>query len=100
MKLGISNFYLMTPLKWREYVQMNLSNFLTNVHEHYKPDAMATSDGKVYVAVKRAMYGLMQAGILAQELLKERLNKHLYRQRPSPPGLDPLVAPYQLLICR
>ena len=33
------------------------------------------------------MYGLPQAGILAQELLEQRLNKHGYRQSPINPGL-------------
>ena len=33
------------------------------------------------------MYSLPQAGILAQELLEQRLNKHGYRQSPITPGL-------------
>ncbi len=33
------------------------------------------------------MYGLPQAGVLSQELLKKRLNKHGYRQSPITPGL-------------
>jgi hypothetical protein len=33
------------------------------------------------------MYGLPQAGILAQELLKKCLNKHGYQQSPITPGL-------------
>jgi hypothetical protein len=33
------------------------------------------------------MYGLPQAGILAQELLEQRLNKQGYRQSPITPGL-------------
>jgi hypothetical protein len=36
---------------------------------------------------KKGMYGLPQAGILAQELLKKRLNKHGYHQSPITPGL-------------
>jgi hypothetical protein len=33
------------------------------------------------------MYGLLQAGILAQELLEQRLNTHGYCQSPITPGL-------------
>ena len=33
------------------------------------------------------MYSLPQAGILAQELLEQRLNKHGYHQSPTTPGL-------------
>jgi hypothetical protein len=36
---------------------------------------------------KKGMYGLPQAGILVQELLEQRLNKHGYHQSPSTPGL-------------
>ena len=57
-----------------------------DVREHYKLDEKSTPDGRVYVAVKRGMYGLPQAGILAQEQLKERLNKHGYEQSTFTPG--------------
>jgi hypothetical protein len=33
------------------------------------------------------MYGLPQAGIIAQQLLEERLAKHGYRQSKTTPGL-------------
>ncbi len=33
------------------------------------------------------MYGLPQAGILAQELLEKQLNKHVYSQSKAVPGL-------------
>ena len=33
------------------------------------------------------MYGLPQAGIIAQKLLEERLAKHGYRQSVTTPGL-------------
>jgi hypothetical protein len=65
MMLDISNFYLMTPLKCKEYVRMKLTDFLANVIAHYKLNEKATPDGFVYVAIKKGMYGLPQAGILA-----------------------------------
>jgi len=36
---------------------------------------------------KKGMYGLPQAGIIAQELLAERLGKHGYSQSDIIPGL-------------
>jgi hypothetical protein len=47
----------------------------------------ATSDGFVYIKIQKGMFGLPQAGILAQELLEQCLNKHGYRQSPITPGL-------------
>ena len=80
MTMDISNFYLMTPLKRKEYVRMKLDNFPEDVIDHYNLRAKATTDGYVYVAVKRGMYGLPQSGILAQELLEKRLEDVGYHQ--------------------
>ena len=43
-------------------------------------------DGYLYIEVQKGMYGLPQAGILAQELLEQRLNKHGYFQNKFIPG--------------
>ena len=45
------------------------------------------ADGFVYVAIKKGMYDLPKAGILAQELREKRLNAHGYRQSANTPGL-------------
>ena len=41
----------------------------------------------VYVETKKAIYGLPQAGALANKLLKERLAPAGYFEVPHPPGL-------------
>jgi len=69
MTMDIANFYLNTPLKRNEYIRMKLENFPQNVIDLYNLNSKAV-DGFVYVAVKKGMYGLPQAGILAQELLE------------------------------
>ena len=85
--VDIKIFYLMTPLKRFEYVRLKLSDMPDDVIEHYNLKEKATPDGSVYVCVKRGMYGLPQAGILAQELLEERLQKEGYYQSSYTPGL-------------
>jgi hypothetical protein len=45
------------------------------------------SKGFVYLEVTKGMYGLPQAGLLANELLEKRLNKHGYHQSKFVPGL-------------
>jgi hypothetical protein len=87
MTLDIANFYLMTPLKRKEYVRMRMSDFPPDVVDHYKLKDKVTPDGFVYVAIKRGMYGLPQSGILAQELLEKRLNNQGYHQSKHTPGL-------------
>ena len=87
MTMDISNFYLMTPLKRKEYLRMKLSDMPENVIEQYNLREKASEDGYIFVAVKKGMYGLPQSGILAQELLEKRLNAHGYHQSQFTPGL-------------
>ena len=44
-------------------------------------------NGYVYIEIQRGMYGLPQAGILANKLLKERLLQNDYFEVPHTPGL-------------
>ncbi len=43
--------------------------------------------GYVYCEIQKGIYGLPQAGIIAQQLLDEWLQKYRYRQRMTTPGL-------------
>ena len=68
--MNISNFYLNTPLERKEYVRMKLSDFHESVVEHYTLKDIE-KDGWVYIEVSKDIYGLPQAGILAQKLLEK-----------------------------
>ena len=85
--VDIKNFYLMTPLKRFEYMTLNLSDMPESIVQQYNLKEKATSDGSVYICIKRGMYGLPQSGLLAQELLEERLGKYGYYQSSYTPGL-------------
>ena len=54
-----------------EYMQLKLSDILTNVIKHYKLNDIATSDGYDYCKIQKGMYRLPQAGIIAQEVLAD-----------------------------
>ncbi len=56
-----------------------------DVIEHYELADKATPEGYIYCKIQKGMYGLPQAGIIAQQLLKERLHKHGYRQSQTTP---------------
>ena len=86
MILDINNFYLNTPLGRYEYLQLKLTNLPEDVIEHYDLKDKSTSDGYVYVEIRKGMYRLPQARLLAQELLKKRLMKHGYTQSKVTPG--------------
>ena len=87
MSLDISNFYLETPMARPEYMRMSLENIPQQIIELYKLREKADAKGFVYVEITKGMYGLPQAGIIAQELLEKRLNKRGYYQSTFTPGL-------------
>ena len=86
MTMDISNFYLMTPLKRPECVRISLRDIPDEIIKEYKLNDIATN-GAVHIMIMRGMYGLPQAGLLANELLEKRLNKAGYRQSKLVPGL-------------
>ena len=87
MTMDISNFYLMTPLSRPEYIRVKLSDIPDEIINEYKLKDKATKDGSVYIVANRGMYGLPQSGLLANQLLEKRLNKHGYYQSKLIPGL-------------
>jgi hypothetical protein len=66
--IDINNFYLNTPLGRFEYMVINLLSLPQELFEKYDLIELA-QDGKVYIEIQKGMYGLPQAGILANELL-------------------------------
>jgi hypothetical protein len=72
MMMDIKNYYLGTPLPHYEYMILLLSRFSEEIAETYNLKALAV-DGWVYIEIRKGMYGLKQAGLLANQLLKKRL---------------------------
>jgi hypothetical protein len=87
MTMDISNFYHMTPLHSAKFIRIKLSDIPDEVIREYKLREKATKNGSIYIRVKRGIYSLPQAGLLANELLEKRLNKHGYQQSKLVPGL-------------
>jgi hypothetical protein len=87
MTMDIKDFYLNTPMARYEYTRLKLANMPANVIEHYHLNKIATPDGHVYCEIQKGMYGLPQAGIIAQELLADRLKNHGYTESKTTPGL-------------
>ena len=79
-------FYLTAPLDRYEYMRIPLKIIPTHIIDQYDLRAKA-KNGFVYMEIRRAMYGLPQAGILANKLLKQRLAKYGYYEVAHTPGL-------------
>jgi hypothetical protein len=85
--IDLKDFYLNTLMEWPQYMQLKLSNLPKNFVDMYDLTKIAQDNDKVYIKIQKGMYGLPRAGILAQQLLEQRLNEHGYQQRQITPGL-------------
>ena len=77
----------MTPPKQPECMRVKLANISQAIIDKYKLKKKATQDGSIHIEATKGMYGVPQAGLLANRLLEKRLNKSVYRQSKRVPGL-------------
>jgi hypothetical protein len=86
MMMDIKNYYLGTPLPRFEYMKMPLSRFPEEIIQKNNLNALAV-DGWVYIEIRKGMYGLKQAGLLANQLLQTHLAPFGYYPAWHTPGL-------------
>jgi Reverse transcriptase (RNA-dependent DNA polymerase) len=84
--VDITNFYLNTPLDRPEYLRIQVNLIPDEIMDEYQLQNLI-KNGNVLARIDKGMYGLPQAGILANKLLKERLEPHGYRECDHTPGL-------------
>ncbi len=65
------NFYLNTPLPNYEYMHLCLDIIPEEIILAYNQQDIANPNGWVYIEIRKGMYGLPQAGILANKLLEQ-----------------------------
>ncbi len=87
MTMDIKGFYLNIPMARYEYMQLRIADMPEDVIAHNKLTDIATHDGYICCKIQKGMYGLPQAGIIAQQLLEKCLKRHGYRQSTITPGL-------------
>jgi hypothetical protein len=75
MMMDIKNYYLGTPLPSYEYMRLPLAIIPDEVIQNYTLTDKAV-DGWVYLEVRKGMYGLKQAGLLANQLMQQRLEPY------------------------
>jgi Reverse transcriptase (RNA-dependent DNA polymerase) len=84
--MDITNFYLNTPLDRPEYLCIPVTLIPDEIMREYQLQRLV-KNGNVLARIDKGMYGLPQAGILANKLLRERLMPHGYRECDHTPGL-------------
>jgi hypothetical protein len=86
MTADVKNFYLNTPLERPEYIRIPVKLIPQEIIDNYKLTPLIYRD-YIYVEINKGMYGLPQAGLLANKLLARRLAKYGYFQAEHTPGL-------------
>ena len=86
MTIDIKDFYLNTPMDRYEYMKIPISVIPDDIKAQYKLEPLVT-DGHVYVEIRKGMYGLPQAGRIANDALVPYLATHGYHQAKHTPGL-------------
>ncbi len=82
----LKNFYLNTPMDRPEYMRLKFDLIPPEIVDKYNLREYE-EDGWIYVRIDLGMYGLPQAGILANKLLAKRLAKAGYYQCQFTAGL-------------
>ena len=83
---GVKIFYLNTPMDEPEYMNIPVRLIPDEIKVEYKVSEFKNA-GYMYVKTNKGMYGLAQAGLIANELLAKMLAKHGFNQTAHTPGL-------------
>jgi len=86
MTADLKDFYLGTPMDRYEYMRIPVDMLPTAIIDQYDLTPLI-HNGHVYVEIRRGMYGLPQAGKIANDQLIKFLAPHGYRPAPITPGL-------------
>jgi hypothetical protein len=78
--------YLTAALDYYEYMKIPLALFPEWIKKEYNLGTHAR-DGFVFLEIRRAVWGLPQAGILANKLLRKRIKPHGYNECVNTPEL-------------
>eukprot|EP00957_Ditylum_brightwellii_P201255 15324795-Ditylum_brightwellii.AAC.1 len=70
-----------------EYMQIAYNLLLQGIINKYGLEELKTEDGWIYIEIQKGMYRLPQAGILANNLLTQRLCDFGYFPCTYTPGL-------------
>ena len=85
--LDIKNFYLGTPMSYFQYIRVRPSIIPKEVWDDHRYTIPIASDGYVYLEIRRGMYSLKEAGILAFNQLIQKLKPAGYEPMLFTPGL-------------
>ena len=78
MSLDLKDFFLATPMEGNEYMRVNYKHFPEDIKKKYNLHEKVTESGHIFIKIKRGMYGLKQAALLAYRHLIDNLAEFGY----------------------
>ena len=87
MTMDIKDYFLNTPMATPEYMKVNYKHIPPDIRARYSLNSKVTTDGYLYVKIKKGMYGLRQAAILAYKYLQKTLKPYGYFPIPGTAGM-------------
>jgi hypothetical protein len=87
MRADLKGLFLATPMKDPEYMRIKYKYFSAAIRKKYNLDAIVNEHGYVYIKIKKGMYGLKQAALLAYRHLVTQLAPYGYHPCPYTTGL-------------
>ena len=87
MSMDLKDYLLATPMEKEEYMRVKFIYFPTDIIERYSLSELVAADGYIYIRIKKGMYGLKQASLLAYQNLKKQLAPHGYHPVVGTVGL-------------
>ena len=76
MCIDIKNFYLVTPMKYFQYMRINKKIIPQDVLDEY--EIIFDDLGFTYVEIRRGMYGLKESGVISFDQLVRKLKRFGY----------------------
>jgi hypothetical protein len=83
----LKDHFLASPMKNPEFMRLKYKYFPEDIRKQYKLDTFVASDGYIYIRIRKGMYGLKQAALLAYRHLVNQLAPHGYHPCPYTTGL-------------
>ena len=78
MTADIKDYFLATPMDRPEYMKVQFKHLPEDIKKKYNLHTKVTSNNYIYIRIKKGMYGLKQAAILAYDNLQQCLKPFGY----------------------
>ena len=69
MSVDLKDFFLATPMDGNKYIKVPYKHFPLDIQARYKLNTKVLESDHIFIKIKKGMYGLKQASILAYDQL-------------------------------